>query len=199
MDETSDMIDSATNACLAPQSDLPRVSQRMRKTTERYKSWWNPRLLSCLEQTIDGLSRRQKFHFAELQGAMSPETISLLGSFLKRNKDDYPVPPTNSRISIIPHDIWDGNMTRSKKQMLEHYLRPPKASPEASATTPEEVEVATINPPHIAFAPYSHQGSWVMIMFMTTSSSCRAEVVILTALSLQRMLSIVTAVFLSPT
>jgi|SRR6266536_1808873 len=67
-------------------------------------------------------------------------------------------------------------MTWSKKQMHERCLRPPKASAKASATTPEEVELATVNPPHIAFAPYSHQGAWVMIMFMTTSSSCRTEV-----------------------
>ncbi len=75
----------------------------MRNMTERYKS---PRPPSHLEQTIDGLSRREKFYFAELQGTLSPETISsLLELFLKRNKDDYPASPANNRISVIPHDI----------------------------------------------------------------------------------------------
>ena len=178
-EENPDEIALTIGASVFSQSEPPRLSQRVRKTIERYTS--APRQLSSHPQwSLAGLSNRQKVCFAELQGALSPETVSLLLElFLKSNKDDYPVLPANSRISVIPHDIWDGNRTRSKKQLIElfgDYLRAPNASPAASASTPEEAELATGKPPHIAFAPYSHQGSWVMIIFMSTSSSCRTEV-----------------------
>lgn len=110
-EENPDEIASAIGANEFSQSEPPRLSQRVRKTIERYTS--APRQLSSRpQQSLVGLSHRQKVCFAELQGALSPETVSLLLELvLKRNKDDYPVPPANSRISVIPHDIWDGNMT----------------------------------------------------------------------------------------
>jgi hypothetical protein len=165
----------------SPQAPAPleqsHLSQRMRKTTERYQSPWNTRPRTLLMQTVDGLSRREECFFDKLKRALSPETVSvLLESFLKRNNDDYPVPPAESRISVVPQILWGGKMTHSRQKDLEVYLKPPKTSAKPLATTPEEAEVAIMKPPHIAFLPYSHEGCWVMIMFMTTSSSCRTEV-----------------------
>lgn len=176
-EEVPQKIASVADGVQDWQLEPSRQSQRVRKTVERYASEQFP---SRLQRSLMGLSHRQRVCFEELQGALTPETVSLLlDLFMKRNKDEYPVPLANSRISIIPHDIWDGIMAQSTIEIIElfsDYLRLPSAPPEVPDWKPIEAELQTRPPPYLAFAPYSYLGSSVMVIFMSTFNSCRTEV-----------------------